>query len=308
MENFRQAALNLACFSNFEAHFNIASMALAFRGKKTVLIIFLLLLAPAVFAQEFGLELYSLRNQFTKDAPGTMAKVKAMGFKNVEMAGTFGLPFTELIKLLAQNELNVVSFGGEYERLQKSPQRLVDEARSYGAQYVVCFWIPHVTDSFSIEDADKAIAVFNAAGKVVSQNGMIFCYHPHGYEFKPYQNGTLFDYMMEKLDKRYVYLELDVFWIKQAGQDPLELLKKYASRFVLMHLKDRKVGTPNTDNGHGDLESNVVLGSGDVGIAEIMKEAKRLGIKHYFIEDESSNVEVQLPKSLDYLESLDLDQ
>ena len=120
------------------------------------------------------------------------------------------------------------------------------------------------------------------------------------------RDGTLFDYMMEKLDKRYVYLELDVFWIKQAGQDPLELLKKYASRFVLMHLKDRKIGTPNTDNGHGDLESNVVLGSGDVGIAEIMKEAKRLGIKHYFIEDESSNVEVQLPKSLAYLESLEL--
>jgi sugar phosphate isomerase/epimerase len=281
-------------------------MALAFRKKKSVLIIFLLLLTPSLFAQEFGLQLYSLRNQFAKDAPGTMAKVKAMGFKNVEMAGTLGLPFPELIKLLAQNELNVVSFGGDYERLEKSPQRLVDEARSYGAQYVVCFWIPH--DSiFTIQDADKAIAVFNAAGKIVSQNGMIFCYHPHGYEFKPYQDGTLFDYMMEKLDRRYVYLELDVFWIKQAGQDPLELLKKYSTRFVMLHLKDRKVGTLSTDNGHGDLESNVVLGSGDVGIDEIMKEAKRLGIKHYFIEDESSKVEEQLPKSLSYLRSLDLD-
>ena len=96
-------------------------MALAFREKKSFLIIFLLLLAPSVFAQEFGLQLYSLRNQFAKDVPGTMAKVKAMGFKNVEMAGTFGLAFPELIKLLAENELNVVSFGGEYERLQKSP-------------------------------------------------------------------------------------------------------------------------------------------------------------------------------------------
>jgi sugar phosphate isomerase/epimerase len=286
---------------------NIARMALAFRKKKSVLILFLLLLTPSLFAQEFGLQLYSLRNQFAKDAPGTMAKVKAMGFKNVEMAGTLGLPFPELIKLLAQNELNVVSFGGDYERLEKSPQRLVDEARSYGAQYVVCFWIPH-DSTFTIQDADKAIAVFNAAAKIVSQNGMIFCYHPHGYEFKPYKDGTLFDYMMEKLDRRYVYLELDVFWIKQAGQDPLELLKKYSTRFVLLHLKDRKVGTPNTDNGHGDLESNVVLGSGDVGIDEIMKEAKRLGIKHYFIEDESSNVEEQLPKSLAYLRSLDLDQ
>ena len=298
--------MKLACFFNFEALYNITSMALAFRKAKYILSIFLLFVTPSLLAQDFGLQLYSLRNQFAKDAPGTMAKVKAMGFKDVEMAGTFGLPFPELIKLLAQNELNVVSFGADYERLEKSPQRVVDEARSYGAQFVVCFWIPH-DSTFTIEDADKAIKVFNAAGKLISQNGMIFCYHPHGYEFKPYQDGTVFDYMMEKLDRRYVYLEMDVFWIKQAGQDPLELLKKYSTRFVLLHLKDRKIGTPDTDNGHGDLESNVVLGSGDVGIAEIMREAKRLGIKHYFIEDESSNVEVQLPKSLAYLRSLDLD-
>ena len=236
-----------------------------------------------------------------------MAKVKAMGFKKVEMAGTFGMQFTDVIKLLALNELDVVSFGADFDRLENSPQRVVNEARSYGAQFIVCFWIPHKGDTFTIEDVDKAVAVFNAAGKIISQNGMLLCYHPHGYEFKPYQGRTLFDYMVEKLDKRYVYLELDVFWIKQAGQDPLALLKKYSGRFVMLHLKDRKIGTPNTDNGHGDLESNVVLGTGDVGIADIMKEAKKQGIKHYFIEDESSNVETQLPKSLDYLESLDLD-
>ena len=282
-------------------------MTLAFCTKKIKLVVVLLLLTHALPAQEFGLQLYSLRNQFAKDAPGTMAKVKAMGFKKVEMAGTFGMQFTDVIKLLALNELDVVSFGADFDRLENSPQRVVNEARSYGAQFIVCFWIPHKGDTFTIEDVDKAVAVFNAAGKIISQNGMLLCYHPHGYEFKPYQGRTLFDYMVEKLDKRYVYLELDVFWIKQAGQDPLALLKKYSGRFVMLHLKDRKIGTPNTDNGHGDLESNVVLGTGDVGIADIMKEAKKQGIKHYFIEDESSNVETQLPKSLDYLESLDLD-
>jgi sugar phosphate isomerase/epimerase len=73
---------------------------------------------------------------------------------------------------------------------------------------------------------------------------------------------------------------------------------------VLVHLKDRKKGTQNTTNGQGDIETNVVLGTGDVGVAEIMKEARKLGIKHYFIEDESSRVEEQLPKSLEYLKSL----
>ena len=272
--------------------------------KPTILVLFLFFLSKSVIAQEFGLQLYSLRDQFAKDAVTTMAKVKAMGFKNVEMAGTYGLRFPDLMKLLAQNELNVVSFGGDFEKLEKTPQRLAEEARAYGAKYIVCFWIPHEGDNFSIADVDRAVAVFNEAGRIIARNGMLFCYHPHGYEFKPYKDGTLFDYMVEKLDPRYVHFELDVFWIKQAGQDPLALLKKYSTRFVLLHLKDRKKGTPDTTNGQGDLEANVVLGTGDVGIAEIMKEAKKLGIKHYFIEDESSRVEEQLPKSLAYLKSL----
>jgi sugar phosphate isomerase/epimerase len=233
-----------------------------------------------------------------------MAKVKAMGFKNVEMAGTLGLSFPNLMKLLAQNELNVVSFGVDFDRLEKDPQQVADEARSYGAQFIVCFWIPHNEDNFTAEDVDKAVSVFNNAAKIIASNGMLFCYHPHGYEFKPYTDGTLFDYMMGKLDQRYVYLEMDVFWIKQAGQEPLALLKKYSSRFVLLHLKDRKIGSPITDNGRGDLETNVVLGMGDVGIAEIIQEARKLGIKHFFIEDESSHVEEQIPKSLAYLKSL----
>lgn len=283
----------------------MAFMALAFcENKSRFLLIFLLFITPSIFGQDYGLQLYSLRHQFAKDVPGTMAKVKAMGFRDVEMAGTLGLPFPDLMKLIAQNELNVVSFGADYERLEKAPKQVAEEARAYGAKFVVCFWIPHNKDSFTIQDVDKAVAVFNAAAKVVSSYGMLFCYHPHGYEFQPYRDGTLFDYMMEKLDQRYVYLEMDVFWIKQAGQDPLALLKKYSTRFILLHLKDRKIGTPNTHNGHGDLESNVVLGTGDVGIAEILREAKRLGIKHYFIEDESSNVEEQIPKSLAYLKSL----
>jgi sugar phosphate isomerase/epimerase len=279
-------------------------MALAPFVNKSKLLIILLLISPSLFGQQYGLQLYSLRNQFAKDAAGTMAKVKAMGFRDVEMAGTMGLAFPDLIKLLAQNELNVVSFGADYEMLEKDPRKVAEEARAYGAKFIVCFWVPHQGDNFTTTEVDKAVAVFNNAAQIIASYGMLFCYHPHGYEFKPYNNATVFDYMMEKLDQRYVYLEMDVFWIKQAGQEPMDLLKKYSNRFVLLHLKDRKVGTPNTNNGHGDLESNVVLGTGDVGIAEIIREAKKLGIKYYFLEDESSKVEEQLPKSLAYLKSL----
>lgn len=255
-------------------------------------------------AQEIGLELYSLRNQFAKDVPGTMAKIKAMGIKDIEMGETYGLEFPEFMKQLAINGLNVVSYGADFERLEKFPQKVADEARAYGARYVVCFWIPHDGETFTAAEVEKAAAVFNAAGRVMAMNGLLLCYHPHGYEFKPYNDGTLFDYMVTKFDSRFVHFEMDVFWVKQPGQDPVKLLRKYPSRFILLHLKDRKIGTPNSDNGQADVESNVTLGTGDVGIAEIVKEAKKNGIKHFFIEDESSRSEEQIPKSIAFLKSL----
>ena len=279
-------------------------MAFAFCKRRLSLLIFLFLFSGVVSAQEYGLQLYSLRDQFAKDASGTMAKVKEMGFRNVEMAGTYGLQFPEFIRLLAQNNLRVVSFTVDFERLKTEPQKVVEEARSYGAQFIVCTWIPHETSKFSAADVDRATEVFNTAGRIISGYGLLLCYHPHGYEFKTHGESTLFDYMIKKLDQRFVYMEMDVFWLKQAGQDPLALLKKYPTRFVLMHLKDRKVGTPNSDNGKIDVEANVTLGTGDVGIAEIIREAKKLGIRHYFLEDESSRAEEQLPKSLAYLKSL----
>ncbi len=255
-------------------------------------------------AQEVGLQLYSLRNQFEKDVPGTMAKVKKMGIKEVEISGTFGLGFPEFIKALAQNELSVTSYGTEFERLKNFPQKIVDDARAYGAQFIVVFWIPHNGEKFTKEDVDKAAEVFNTAGQLIAQYGMLLCYHPHGYEFQPYNDGTLFDYMVEKFDSRFVQFEMDVFWIKQSGQDPLAILKKYPNRFVLMHLRDRKKGTRNTDNGKADVETSVVLGTGDVGIADVVREAKRIGIQHFFIEDESSRAEEQIPQSMRFLRTV----
>ena len=98
--------------------------------------------------------------------------------------------------------------------------------------------------------------------------------------------------------------ELDVFWAKQGCDNPVKLLKKYPSRFYLLHLKDRKIGTVCNDTGQADEESNVTLGEGDVNIKDIMKAAKNTAVKHYFIEDESSRVMKQLPLSLKYLKTL----
>ena len=214
------------------------------------------------------------------------------------------LPINEYKELLAENDLKMICVSVNYDSLITNPQSAIDEAKAFGAKYIVCFWISHDGDNFSIDDMKKAVDVFNKAGKLCYENGISFCYHTHGYEFQPYGNGTLFDYLVQHTNAQYVNFEMDVFWVKQPGQDPAELLKKYPTRFTLLHLKDRKKGTPNSNNGQADEESNVVLGDGDVNIATIMKEAKKAGVKHYFIEDESSRSVEQIPQSLQYLHTL----
>jgi len=272
--------------------------------KKSLLVLAFAMGLQATHAQEIGLQLYSLRNQFKTDVPGTLAQIKSWGIHEIEGGGTYGLPMDEYKKLLAQNNLKMVSIGADFQKLADDPQAVLDEAKAFGAKYVMCAWIPHNGDNFTIDDMKKAQAVFTKAGKLLYDNGITFCYHTHGYEFRPYEGGTLFDYLVKNTDPRYVNFEMDVFWVKHPGQDPVALLKKYPKRFKMLHLKDRKPGTEGNQGGHAPEETNVVLGQGDVGIAAIMKAARQIPVKHYFIEDESPNPVEQIPQSLQYLKSL----
>ncbi|GAB3252996.1 sugar phosphate isomerase/epimerase [Larkinella harenae] len=276
--------------------------------KKLFSTIFLLLsLVSSGFSQPkspVGLQLYSFREQFPKDIAGTMAKIREMGFREVEVAGTYGMEPAEFRKLLEKNGLKAISTGASFEDLERNVPKVLAEAKALGVKYVMCAWIPHNGDTFTIENTKKATDVFNTAGKLLRDHGISFCYHIHGYEFQPYKEGTFFDYMVEFLEPQYCNFEMDVFWVKHPGQDPIALLKKYPKRFPLMHLKDRKPGTPGNNTGHVDVESNVAIGKGDLGIAEIMKQARKSGVKHYFIEDESSRSMEQMPESVAYLRSL----
>jgi sugar phosphate isomerase/epimerase len=272
---------------------------------KRVILPALLLLSLYTIAQTtIGVQLYSFRNQFAKDVPGTLEKISKMGVTEVEGGGTYGMSFADFKALLDKNKLTVPSIGADYKKLETDPQAVVAEAKQYGAKYVMCAWIPHNGNEFTVEDADKAIKVFNDAGKVLRENGLTLCYHAHGFEFRPYNNETLFDYMAKNMNAQYANFEMDVFWVKHPGQDPVALLKKYPGRFKMMHLKDRKPGTEGNQNGQADVETNVVLGSGDVGIAAIMKVAKKYGVEKFFIEDESSRSLEQVPQSLAFLKSL----
>lgn len=272
--------------------------------KRITTIALLSLIQFNIEAQDIGVQLYSFRNEFAKDVPGTLKRISNMGITKLEGGSTYGISVAEFKELLDKNHLKVISIGADFDRLENDIYSVIGDAKSYGAKYVMCAWIPHKGDEFTIENAKHAVDVFNKAGKLLREKGLTLCYHAHGYEFRPYESGTLFDYMATHMNPAYANFEMDVFWIKHPGQDPVALLQKYSGRFILMHLKDRKPGTPGNQNGNADVESNVVLGQGDVGIAEIMKIAKKSGVKQFFIEDESSRSFEQVPLSLEYLKAL----
>ena len=281
------------------------SVRYKFYTMRAVVFSFLLVLSIGVSAQsDFGLQLYSFRNQFAKDIPGTLQRISFTGIRFVEAGDTYGMQVDSFKNLLKKNQLQVVSIGADYKELSGDVSAVIAKAKSYGASYVVCFWIPHNGAELTKTEADQAIAVFTKAGKQLKEAGLSFCYHPHGFEFATEGSGTLLDYMIQNTDPSYVNFEMDVFWIKQPDQDPLALLQKYPGRFPLLHLKDRKIGSPGSRNGQADVETNVLLGTGDVGIAAIVQEAKKQGARYMFIEDESSRSEFQVPASWRFLQRI----
>jgi sugar phosphate isomerase/epimerase len=273
--------------------------------RKLFLIAFVVL-SPACYAQlVIGLQMGSVHQQAKDDLKGTLKQLDQWGVRELEAGVPKELDVATYLKLLKENHLTLVATGSNFDSLDANPQKIADRAKQLGVEQVICYWIPHHGDDFTIDDAKKGVEVFNKAGKVLKENGLALAYHAHGYEFRPYGNGMLFDYIAQNLDKRYANFQMDVFWIKESGTDPVALLNKYPDRFISMHLKERAKGTPDSITGHVDVDkANVVLGTGDVGIEAIVKAGLKAGIKHYFIEDESSRQWEQVPQSIVYLKSI----
>lgn len=257
-----------------------------------------------IFTAPIGIQAYSFRNYFPKDVTGTLDRIQAMGITEIE-GGSGRIDPADYKKMCAERGISIPSTGASFKELAENPMKVVETAKALGAKYVMCAWIPHENrGNFSKADADRAVEVFNKAGKILKENGLTFCYHPHGYEFQPYQAGTLLDYMMEQTNPADVSFEMDIFWVQFGGGDPVALLKKYGNRWKLMHLKDMKKGIEKDLTGGTDVEYNVPLGTGQLDMVGILKAAKEVGIAHYFIEDESSAVVAQVPRSLTYLRTL----
>jgi sugar phosphate isomerase/epimerase len=256
-----------------------------------------------LYTAPFGVQTYTFRRSIGNDPAKTLDTIKAMGFTEIEGGGGRIAP-EDFKKLCDERGISIPSTGADYGQLMRAPDSIVMRAKALGSKYVMCAWIPHEDGVLTFENAKKAVEDFNKAGKYLKENGLIFCYHAHGYEFQPYEDGTLLDYIFKNTNPEYVSFEMDIFWIQFGGGDPVALLKKYGDRWKLMHLKDMRKGITKDLTGGTSQENDVAFGTGQMDIPSILKEAKKVGIKHYFIEDESSNIIQQLPISIAYLKSL----
>jgi sugar phosphate isomerase/epimerase len=256
------------------------------------------------FKGPVGLQLYSLREQFAKDVPGTLDKVRDFGIKDVELAGTYGQTPEEFKAQLDSRGLKAISGHFPFEKFRDDPESIAKEAKALGMQYAGCAWIGH-QGTFDEKSCREAAEVFNKAGEVLAKHGLKFFYHTHGYEFQPYGSETLFDLLLKETKPEYVSYEMDVFWIVHAGQDPVALFEKYSDRFALVHLKDMKQGTPvGLLTGTSPVTNDVALGTGTINYRRVLPAAQKAGVKWYFIEDESPTSEEQIPITLRYLESV----
>ena len=264
--------------------------------------------SPASLAAEappqIGLQLWSLRAEMAKDVPGTLKRIKELGFTDVEAAGLSGLSAEDLRKQLDAAGLVASGIHIQYDQFRNGTDQIIKDAKALGAHYVIIPWIPH-KGKYTADDARTAAEHFNTWGQALKDAGLQLGLHPHGYEFNPEGDGTVFDVFAAATKPDLVVFELDVFWAFHAGQDPVKFMEKYASRVELLHLKDMKKGTPTgLFTGQAPKETSVAVGSGMIDFPAVMKEAEKIGVKHYYIEDEAPTAAEQLPVSLKYLEGL----
>lgn len=263
--------------------------------------------ASAGIDTPISVQLYSVRNEIDMDLAGTLRAVREAGFDRVETYNMNDMPAADLRVLLDDAGLSVGSMHAGYERVAGDIGAVAEDAHALGSPWVAVAWIPHEGD-FDVDDIDRAVADFTAAGEALKSEGLRFAYHCHGYEFREAEGGgTLFDRFMENTEPGVVDVELDVFWVKWPGADPVALIEKYPGRFPLYHMKDMREGTELGDlSGHAPLETNVPVGMGMIDFPAIVQAAEAQGVEEYIIEYEHTDALISIQQSLEYLKSLEV--
>jgi sugar phosphate isomerase/epimerase len=259
------------------------------------------------FEGPLGVQLWSFRDAFKSDVPGTLRRVRALGLREVELAGTYGMSAQQFRQALDSAGLNATSMHVGYERLRDSLPAVLAESKALGVKYVGTAWIPHPDGPITVALARQAAADFDRWAKAARAEGLQFFYHVHGYEFKPGADGVLpMDVLMRETDPEAMKFEMDVFWASLPGNDPAALLRKYPGRWKLMHIKDMKKGVAtgvHTGSANPD-STEVPTGTGQTDYRAVLRAAKEVGVERYYLEDETARPFETVPVSIRWLETV----
>ena len=230
--------------------------------------------------KDFGIQLWSVRDDLAKDPKEVLKQLASYGYKQIESfegrQGMFwGMTNTEFESYM--DELGTKLIASHCD-ITKDFEKKAAEAAAIGMKYLICPWKGPQKD---IDAFKKFADEFNEKGEICQKNGIRFAYHNHDYSFVD-MNGQLGqDVMMKNTDPKLVDFELDMYWVVAGGQDIETWLNKYPKRFRLCHVKDRKKGVATTDK-----NESVVVGTGSIDYAKILKTAKKQGMEYYIVEQE----------------------
>jgi sugar phosphate isomerase/epimerase len=260
-------------------------------------------LAAPLLDRTPGVVSYTFRNEFKADMPGTFDKVKGFGITDIEMSNLFGQEPAKIRAFMDARGIACSSYGAPYNDVLKKTDEVAAVAKTLGAQYVRVS-LPSGKKPFDKAEATQRVAEMNAMGQQLREkHGLSFVLHNHGMEFVADGQGTLYDFILEQTHPQDVSFELDVLWAYLPGADPAALFAKYGARIPLMHVKDVRKGLPRTWGHKYDSDNDVTLGTGQLDQVAIFAAAKKAGVKHFYLEDESSHSLVQVPLSIAYLKA-----
>ena len=251
-----------------------------------------------------GLQLYSVRNLLPKDFDGTLQKLAAAGYREVEAAGYFDKTAGEFGNAMQKAGLKCVSTHHQLAQLKTQFDDLIEYGQALGLEYIICSWAgvhrdPSRTGDLNLDDWRYVADQFNVIGEKVKAAGMTFGYHNHTVEFGRENGIVYFDELLKRTDPKLVHFEMDCGWVVASGHNPVDYLSRYPERFPMLHVKDM-IRQPD------GKWRNVVMGKGSIDYRPIFRAATRL--KHYFIEQEEFEGDpiAELRANADFMRRLDV--
>ena len=245
-----------------------------------------------------GLQLYTVRDVLKADFEGTIQKVAAIGYREVELTDFFGRTAAQVKKILDQAGLVAPSMHFDYAKVDTAWDQMLADAHTIGMQYVTFAWIDEQYRK-DIDGWKRVAAKLTALGEKARAAGLTLCYHNHSYEFKPLDGQVPYDVLLASSDPALVRGEMDLFWITDGDQDPLAYFARYPGRFPQVHVKDMGPG-PGPDH------TMVDVGKGVIDWKKIFAHAEQAGIKHYYVEhDNPPHPLDDIKVSYEYLSTLE---